>query len=309
MLKKLHTYLDHHRQAVTASFHFFGQKPIAAAMTIMVIAITLALPALFWILTYNLEQLTNRWQEGGRIALYLKPSLSIQEAERFLLHVRTTQGVGQAVLKSPEEGLAELKVQEGMQDIMNYLSENPLPAVIDIIPALSVDTPEKLEQLYMQLNSYPQIEQAKLDMQWVSRLHAILGVVTRITHGLMILLASAVLLIIGNTLRLAIQNRREEIQILKLVGATDPFILRPFLYSGVWYGFAGAMLALLFVQLFMLSLALAARQLATAFQIPLPLLALSLRQALLLIVSAIILGWLGARLSVKRQLTSIEPYN
>ncbi|AHE68190.1 permease-like cell division protein FtsX [Legionella oakridgensis] len=309
MLTKLHTYFDHHREAMVASIRLFGQKPFAAAMTMMVIAITLALPALFWVFAYNLEQLTNNWQQGGRISLYLKPSLSSQEAESVLLRVRTLQGVAQAVLKSPEEGLAELKTQEGMEDIMEYLSENPLPAVIDITPELNVDAPAKLEQLYLQLKSYPQVEQAKIDMQWVNRLHAILGLVTRITHGLMLILASAVLLIIGNTLRLAIQNRREEIQILKLIGATDPFILRPFLYSGILYGLAGAIFAVLVVNLFMLSLALAMRHLATAFQIPSPFLILSFSQALLLICSATILGWLGARLSVKRQLASIEPYS
>ena len=153
-----------------------------------------------------------------------------------------------------------------MQDITRYLPENPLPAVIDVIPALEVNTPVKLEQLYSQLKTIPEVEQAKLDVQWVNRLHAILGFVATLTHGLMMLLAMAVVLIIGNTLRLAIHNHYEEIQVLKLIGATDSYIVRPFLYSGIWYGLAGAILAVLLVNIVMLSLTLAANQLAAIYQ-------------------------------------------
>ena len=165
----------------------------------------------------------------------------------------------------------------------------------------------KLEQLYLQLKSYPQVDQAKLDIQWINRLQAILGFIDSLAHGLMILLALAVILIIGNTLRLAIHNRHEEIQVLKLVGAKDSFIIRPFLYSGVWYGLAGAIFAVLLVNIFMLSLTLVVNQLAAAYEMHYSLVGLSLRQILLLVLSATILGWLGACLSVKKQLANIEP--
>jgi cell division transport system permease protein len=159
------------------------------------------------------------------------------------------------------------------------------------------------------LKDIPEVEQAKLDVQWVKRLNAILGFTATIAHGLMLLLAMAVLLIVGNTLRLAIQNRHEEIQVLKLIGATDPFIIRPFLYSGIWYGLAGAILAVVLVNLFLFSLAMAANQLASVYQMHYPIIGLSLVQGILLLIVAASLGWLGARLSVKRQLASIEPYN
>jgi cell division transport system permease protein len=227
----------------------------------------------------------------------------------MLQKVRSTSGVGQAQLKSSEDGLAELTQQEGMHDIMRYLPENPLPAVIDVIPALAIDSPAKLDLLSRDLQTLPSVEQAKVDMEWINRLHAILGFASKAAHALMALLALAVLLIIGNTLRLAIQNRQEEIQVLKLIGATDPFILRPFLYAGVWYGMAGAVLAVLLVNIFILSLGVAVNQLAVVYQMHYPLTGMSVSQILLLVLFSTILGWLGARFSVKRQLASIEPHN
>jgi cell division transport system permease protein len=223
--------------------------------------------------------------------------------------VHGIEGVGQASLKSAADGLAELTQQEGMHDIMRYLPENPLPSVIEVVPSLVTDSPAKLDLLARHLEALPQVTQAKLDMAWINRLHVILGFAANVAKALMSLLALAVVLIIGNTLRLAIHNRQEEIQILKLIGATDPFILRPFLYSGVWYGMAGAIFAVFLVNIFILSLGVAVNQLAVAYQMHYPLTGLSIRQILLLILFAIILGWLGARLSVKRQLASIEPYN
>ncbi len=307
MLTNMRALLVFHLQAALTSLNSLCRMPLATMMTVLVIAITLALPALFWVMTDNMKQLTMNWQRGGHISLYLKSSLSSEDGVAFLLRVRGAVGVGHATLKSAAEGLAELQQQEGMQDIMRYLPENPLPAVIEVVPALDVNTPEKLKQLYLQLKAYPQVEQAKLDMLWVNRLRAILGFTAKLADGLMILLALAVVLIIGNTLRLAIHNRYEEIQVLKLIGAKNSFIVRPFLYSGIWYGLAGAIFAVLLVNIFMLSLTVVANQLAAVYQMHYSLVGLSTRQISLLVLSAIILGWLGAYVSVKRQLAAIEP--
>jgi cell division transport system permease protein len=255
----------------------------------------------------NLQQLTLNWKNSGHISLYLKPGLPSEDELGLLVRVRATAGVGAAIIRSSTEGLAELQQQEGMQDIMRYLPENPLPAVVEVTPAVDIDTSEKLQALYAQLKAFPQVEQAKFDMQWVNRLQAILGFITRFAEGLMLLLALAVLLIIGNTLRLAVHNRYEEIQVLKLIGAKDSFIIRPFLYSGIWYGLIGAIFAILLLNIFMLSLGIATNQLAAAYQMHYSLNGLSMRQSSLLILAAVLLGWLGARLSVRKQLTAIEP--
>jgi cell division transport system permease protein len=276
-------------------------------MTSIVIAITLALPSLFWIFSDNLANLTASWQRGGHISLYLKPGLPAADQQRVLQTVREKVGAAQVTLKSAEDGLSELRQQEGMQDIMHYLPENPLPAVIDVVPSLAIDSPAKLDLLARQLQTITQVENAKIDMDWITRLHALLGFVGKFADALLALLALAVIVIVGTTLRLAIHGRQEEIQVLKLIGAQDPFILRPFLYSGVWYGVIGAFIAIFLVNIFIFSLGSALNQLVVAYQMHYPLVGLSMRQILLLVLFAIILGWMGARLSVKRQLASIEP--
>jgi cell division transport system permease protein len=272
-----------------------------------VIAIALALPTLFWVFSDNLGQLTSGWQHGGHISLYLNPNASESDQQLVLDKVRATEGVGQAFLKSASEGLAELTRQEGMQDLMQYLPENPLPAVIDVTPAPLINSPAKVDLLARQLQNIKQIDNAKVDMEWISRLHALLGFATKFADALLVLLAMAVVVIVGTTLRLAIHRRQEEIQVLKLIGAKDSFILRPFLYSGAWYGAMGALFAIFLVNIFILSLGSALNQLIVAYQMHYSLKGLSLGQALLLILFAIILGWIGARLSVKRQLAFIEP--
>jgi cell division transport system permease protein len=195
-----------------------------------------------------------------------------------------------------------------MHDMMRYLPENPLPAVIEVVHALTVDSQAKLDLLAGQLGTLAFVEQVKLDMDWMKRLQILLGFANQLTKALMLLLALAVVLIIGNTLRLSLHHRHEEIQILKLIGATESFILRPFLYSGIWYGLAGAVIAVFLVNIFIISLAKAVNQLIVAYQMHYSLIGLSVSQILLLLMFAVILGWLGARLSVKQQLASIEPY-
>lgn len=283
------------------------RKPFATLMTVIVIAIALALPALFWVFTDNISQLTAGWKRNGHISLYLQPGLTESETQQTLEQVQATKGVGQATLKSAQAGLAELTAQEGMQDIMHYLPENPLPAVIEVTPTLDIDSSANLDLLARQLGAVAKVEQTKVDMEWVGRLHTLLGFASKLSNAMLVLLALAVVLIIGNTLRLAIQNRQEEIQVLKLVGATDPFIIRPFLYSGVWYGLAGALVAIFLVNIFILSLGMVINQLTVVYQMHYPLTSLSIRQILLLVSFSIILGWIGARFSVKRQLASIEP--
>lgn len=308
MFSKLGSLCACHLQAAASSFKLLLAKPFASMMTMLVIAMTLTLPALFWVFSEHIQQRLTDWRQGGTISLYLKLSVASPQQIELLRKIKVMPGVGDATLKTPAEGLIELQRQEGMQEMMRYLPENPLPAVVEVTPALHIDTPEKVEALFHRLNKLDQVEQAKLDLQWVNRLYAMLEFVTSIAHGLMMLLGFAVIFTIGNTLRLTIHHRYEEIQILKLIGATDPFILRPFLYSGIWYGLASSFLAIILVNLVLFSFSFAASQLASAYQMYYSLNGLSGRQALLLVLSAIVLGWLGARLTVKRQLASIEPY-
>lgn len=303
-MKNLRSWLAFHEQAFKHSLSFLWRERWSTAMTVMVIAMALMLSSLFWVLTDNVSRLTADWQRSGHISLYLDASLSSADEMSLLERVQKTLGVGEATLKTPEQGLAALQTQEGMQDIMRYLPENPLPAVIDVTPAATLNSAAEIKQLYQTLQTYPHVEQAKLDMEWVSRLFAFLNVVSTLAHMLMLMLALAVVLIIGNTLRLIIQDRHEEMTVLRLVGACDAFIMRPFLYSGVCYGAMAALLAIICVDLFIFSLDSGINQLFASYQMHYTLSGMSFSQMCLLMILAITLGWLGARFSVMRYIRS-----
>lgn len=303
----IRSFLAQHRQALMGSVAMWKDAPLATMMTFMVIAVALTLPALFWLLSLNIKHLTVTWQQGQHVELYLKPGVSQLLQNEALRRVRETEGVESATLISPQEGLAALEQQEGLNDVGMYLDTNPLPAVIEVLPDESLDAPEKLQMLIQVLKTYQDVEQVKLDMQWVSRLYAILGFLSALAKSLMILLGFAVIMIIGSTLRLAIERRHEEIQVLKLIGATDAYIARPFLYSGLWYGLGGALIALLLVTLFVSSLMSVLDELMTLYHIHYTSLTCSGLEVAMFVLAAVFLGLFGALLSVKRQLSLIEP--
>ncbi len=303
MLNKAHSFKAYHWQAACSSFNLCLRQPIATLMTIIVIAIALALPMLFWVFTDNVSQITADVNEHGLVSLYLQPTLSDDKVEKTLQQVRALSGVKHALLISAQEGLAQLSVQEGMRDVMHALTENPLPALIEITP----QTPGDLSELTEQLRAIASIAEVKMDSESSNRLHVLVVFAEQLTYTLLILLAFAVLFIISNTLRLMVQNRYEEIQILKLIGATDSFIARPFLYSGVYYGLLGALVAVLFVNLFVFSLSRALNHVIALYQMHCSVTSLSLRQILILFSFSIILGWLSAYVCVKRQVGVIEP--
>lgn len=308
MLASLRTRLAAHWKAAKDSLLLLGRQPIASAMTVISIASILTLPAIFLELTDNVGYWTSKWQKDEHISLYLKPDLSLDQQMVVLKQVQALPLVEHATLKTPQEGLQELSLQEGMQDVMHDLSQNPLPAVIEITPHV-FHSDEARQQFYTTLQGLNLVEQVKMDMQWLKRIEAILSFLAAMAHGLMLLLAFAVIFIIANTLRQTVYHRHEEILVLKLIGAKDSYILRPFLYSGVLYGLMSACLAILFTQLFTLKIGMAVNQLTQAFQTQYLLSGITLVQMLSLIAFAAGLGWLGACLSVKRQLVCIEPYD
>ncbi|MDF1827870.1 MAG: permease-like cell division protein FtsX [Legionellaceae bacterium] len=300
-------WVKRHLQAIKNSAKTLRSTPWATAVTVIVLAVTLILPVLFWLLMGHLKPLTNEWREGNEIALYLDSPLSSANETALLVRVRETEGVGHATFVSAEASLKELEQQEGMQDIRRYLPNNPLPSVINVMPASTLDTPEKLDSLFEKLKHYPHVEQAKLNRDWSTRLYALLGFMTYLTWILGGLFGLMVVFIIRNLLRLAAQEHHEEIEVLKLIGATDSFIIRPFLYTGMCLGAAGALLAFLGVHAVLYGLSYALHGLISAgFGVPL-VVKLSLIDAIKFAGFGLILGWLGAYLPLKRQLARIEP--
>ena len=309
LAERLRAYALQHAQVFFYSLGQLWRSPLATLMTAAVIGIALALPIGLQVVLQNVQTLDADWESGGDISLFLKQEVNDEEAQRLAEQVRKLPGVDSVTSLSRTQALQEFRALSGFGDALDALHENPLPAVVVVHPAHAVD-PDRIsatEQLVNELRGLPQVEIAQFDMQWLERLRAMLAIAERTVWVLGSLLALAVLLIIGNTIRLTIQSRRDEIEIIKLIGATDAFIRRPFLYSGLWYGFLGAIIAWLLVTLSLTLLQGPVGRLAALYNSHFKLSGLDGSTSLLLVCVAVVLGLLGSLIAVKRHLAAIEP--
>ena len=301
-------YLLRHAQVF---FYCLGQltrTPIATFLTVAVIGITLALPAGLYVAIENVQRLASGWEDNGQISLFLKQDVPAAAIEKLADKIRRLPAVSWVDYVSREAALTEFKRLSGFGEALNALERNPLPAVLVVHPAAAHAHPDKLQALLKDLRRFNEVDIAQIDLDWVRRLHAMLELARQ---GVLILaagLAIAVLLIIGNTIRLAVLNRRDEIEITKLIGGTNAFIRRPFLYTGTLQGLFGALLAWLLVGLGLLLLADPIDNLAGLYGSRFEAENLDILATLALIGSGGLLGWLGSRLAVGRHLRAIEPH-
>ena len=298
-------YLLRHAQVALNSLGRLYRTPLASLMTAAVIGIALSLPAGLYLLTGNLQQLSARWDGAASLSLFLKHTASEPQALRDKL--LGWPEIERIDLITPDQALSEFRELSGFGDALDALEDNPLPAVLAVKPVSGSTDSASISQLLERLRILPEVDMAQLDLQWVKRFNAIVDIVQRSIWVMAALLGLAVLLITGNTIRLEIQSRREEIEVTKLIGATNAFIRRPFLYSGLWYGSTGALLATLLVELAFLQLATPVGQLAGLYQSGFSLQTLAFSEILLLILTGAVLGLLGAWLAVGRHMSAIEP--
>ena len=208
---------------------------------------------------------------------------------------------------SAKEPLEELRIHSEFRNLLDGLQENPLPPVFILTPAIDVKDPSSLDRLRNELQTFPDVEYVQLDMQWLQRLQAIIHIVRRAVFIIGFMLAVSVLLVVGNNIRLDIQNRREEIEVAKLVGATNKFICRPFLYGGMWHGLLGGALALLLVLTVLLLIAQPAQNLIGLYDSKFELIFPSVLEGLGLLALSVGLGLLASWLVVRRHISRIEP--
>jgi cell division transport system permease protein len=306
-MKRIATYFARHAQAFFGSVGALARTPLASFMTIAVIGITLALPAALFVAVDNVVQLSSGWEGPGRISLFLKRSVNDASAHKLADQIRRRKEVAKVEFISRDQAFEEFKRQSGFGEALETLERNPLPTVLVVHPTNDASQAAALEALLRDLRRSDDVELAQLDLEWVRRLHAWLDVVER---GLLIvggLLAIAVLLIVGNTIRMAVLSRRDEIEVSKLVGATDSFIRRPFLYSGLVQGLVGALLAWVLVETSLLLLSRPIGELAGLYGSRFALAGLDFMGSALLLGAGACLGWAGARLAVGRHLRAIEP--
>ena len=301
------TWLRRHAQVSLESLGRLSRNLVASLMTAAVIGIALALPAGLYVLLDTLQRLSGSWDGQAGLSVFLKHEIPEAAARKLAGTLEAWPEVATVTLVTPTEALDEFGQHTGFADVLDSLDENPLPAVLLVTPTNSHTDPTAASTLQQRLQALAETELAQLDLQWVQRLSAILAIAKRGVLVISSLLALAVLLVVGNTIRLEIQNRREEIVVTKLIGATNAFIRRPFLYSGIWYGIFGAILAWLMVEAGFFILADPVQRLAGLYQSDFSLQTLPVLLLVVLLAGGILLGLLGSWLAVGRHLDAIEP--
>lgn len=298
--------LWHSHQAIALqSVRKLISEPAASAMTIAVIGIALLLPTTLFVAMNNLQMLSEGVSESSRITLYLADTVTEAEGRSMNEQLLARPDISTGTYISAAEAAEEFREYSGLGDVLSALEENPLPAVI-------VLSPQEIDEgsgaaLLSELNGLPGVESAQLDLEWIARLQRFLDLAQRMSVALMLILALAVLFVTGNTIRLAIEGRRAEIVVVKLVGGTDSYVARPFLYTGFWYGMGGGLLAWLLQSLIMLALGGPLDALLALYDNQHSVQGLSFLPGLVLLTGSALLGWLGAWISVRQHLSAIEP--
>lgn len=306
-MKWLQVYMTRHMQVFFATLGQLVRSPFSNMMTIAVIGIALALPTGLHVLLQNVQQVTAQWDGAAQISLFLKPGTTDKQTEQLTKLLSNRQDVGSAVSVPPADALEEFRKTSGFGDALDALEENPFPPVIVVHPTAASDNLETVQGMLKEFRKRPEVELAQLDMQWLKRLYAIMEFGRRGIWVLAALLSLSVLLVVGNTIRLAIESRREEIEIIKLIGGTNTFIRRPFLYTGFWYGLSGGIISWLLVNLSLWLLSGPVNQLATLYNSNYSLAKLDMESTGILLLFAILLGLGGSWLAVTRHLHAIEP--
>ena len=304
---KIYSWQQHHKLSALDSLERMLKSPTSSLMTWLVIGIALALPVGLGVAMENAREVSVSWDSPAQISLFLRAEVSLEAAEQLRARLEGRGDVGSARLIARDKALEEFRQLSGFRDVLRHLDENPLPNLVVVTPGAEQLTAPAAAALQEALQAEPGVDQAVLDMEWVQRLNALMRLVQRAVWVLGAILALGVLLVIGNTIRLAIENRRDEILVVKLVGGSNAFVRRPFLYTGFWYGLGGALLAWAVVGAALWWLRGPMATLALLYQSEFSLQGLGLNGGLRLLALGGLLGLLGAWLAVARHLSAIEP--
>lgn len=275
-------------------------------MTAAVIGIALALPAGFLGLLDNVEAVSQPWRNGWQASLFLEREMPPERQRELADSLRERDKIEGVERLSRKQALAEFRRHSEFDRALELLDENPLPPVLVIQPVRGL-SPNATQELVADLEKQSGVERVRLDREWVQRLHALMDLAERAAWLITSLLGITVILVVGNTIRLDIENRREEIVISKLLGGTDAFVRRPFLYSGFAYGVSGGLLATLLVEGGRWLLVGPVNRLASLYDSSFRLDSIGVTGIATLLAAGGLLGLLGSWLAVTRHLTAIEP--
>ena len=307
MSAQIRTWLRLHGHALFSSLGHLWRAPWMTCMTLLVIAVTLVLPLTFYLTFKNLQFLGDRLAVHWQISLYLQPRVQEKHARQLAERLKRHPAVARVRLIDKQTALAEFRRRSGFGDVLAALPENPLPIVLEVLPHKEWEDLKRLDTLIQAWQRWQGVDFVQWDMRWLHRLKAWLALAERGAVLLGALLGMAVILVVGNTVRLELEDRREEIEIMKLLGATNRFIRRPFLYSGFWYGLAGGMLAWLLAWSLHAMLRPQAARLAELYGSRFSLHFASFEEIVAFWGGAVLLAMAGAWLVVTRHLWHLRP--
>ncbi len=298
---------ERHAQALLGSLGRLARQPLATLLTVLVIGIALALPAALYLAVANMRSVTRGLDDTVQLSVYFRLSTTEAEAKKAAAAIAARHGIAETKLVSPDEGLAEFQKLSGIGDALKALPDNPLPWLLQVRPAPPQDSAAAVESLAAELRKMDGVDLVEADTAWVRRLHAIEDTMQQLVLLVAAVLAAGVLAVVGNTIRLEINGRRAEIEVTKLVGGSNAFVRRPFLYSGLWQGLAGGLLAAGLVTIGLIVLEPFIARLAAAYGSSFALQGLSITEWPVVVGSGAALGFLGAWLAAAYHLRRIEP--
>ncbi|MFZ5844765.1 MAG: permease-like cell division protein FtsX [Pseudomonadota bacterium] len=295
--------LEHHRASARAALQRMLGNWITTGMTVLVIAVALSLPAMLHVVLDNLRTLSGHIEAQAQISLFMKLDVDENAQRQLAARIARRADVAQVEVITRDEALAEFREHSGYADVLQMIDGNPLPGVVVVLPKVVAEA----ATLRAALAREPQVDIAQLDSAWLQKLAAMLAIGERLAQALAVAFALVVLLVVVSTIRLAIEGRREEILVVKLVGATDAFVRRPFLYTGLWFGFAGALVAVALVGALVWWVAAPVATLVNLYGSTFTLTGLGFAGALVLVLAGAALGLGGAWVAVGRHLRDVEP--
>lgn len=294
-----------HLKQAKASFAELWQRPLGNILTLAVISMALAMPASLYLLGKNITEIAQDVASPSQISAYVKESTPDSRVMVLKDQIESWEQVAVVEYISPQQGLEDLSQYSGFDQALSLLDDYALPGVLIITP--SIEDNQLIKNIAADIKKEEEVTDVRLDEDWLARLDAIKALASVIVITLTLLMLGAVFLIIGNTLRFNVLAHKDEIQTMKLIGATDSYILRPYLYSGMWFGVIGGISAWVLTALITVLLNSAVEDLAQLYDSHFRLIGLSWDESLLLLILGTLLGSVAARLSAQRHLKEIEP--
>jgi cell division transport system permease protein len=295
-----------HCRAALNSLGQLNQKKLATLANIIVIAIALALPTAFYLAIQNISDASRGLGESTQVTVFLETAVTQSNAKILAKKINQRPDITDVTVISKQQGLDELKQYSGFGDTIDAMQENPLPIVLQVQPIEKLNSPDQLDQLMTELRALSEVDIVQLDLMLVKRLRALVNIGQNLAKILGILFGFAVVFIVGNTIRLELQTRHDELEITKLMGATNRFVRRPFLYTGAWLGLFGGLIACLIVAGIYFAIQSPADQLAGLYDSTFQLQFLNAHNVLMIILTGILAGILGAWMSASRHLHRID---